>query len=89
LQEGRGFAPAFLVFRRREKWHRVNDLLTIFRHPASAKNFHAGADSLNDLSGRIIGCAFTELNALGAGFAETIYRMPWPMKITDKINAAG
>ena len=34
---------------------------------------HADGQSLNDLSGRIIGCAFTVLNALGAGFAEKIY----------------
>lgn len=34
---------------------------------------HADATSLNDLSGRIIGCSFTVLNALGAGFPEKIY----------------
>lgn len=34
---------------------------------------HANATSLNDLSRRIIGCSFTVLNALGAGFPEKIY----------------
>jgi GxxExxY protein len=28
---------------------------------------------LNDLSGRVIGCAFTVLNTLGVGFVENIY----------------
>jgi GxxExxY protein len=28
---------------------------------------------LNDLSGRVIGCAFTVLNTLGAGFLEKVY----------------
>jgi GxxExxY protein len=28
---------------------------------------------LNDLSGQVIGCAFTVLNALGAGFPEKVY----------------
>jgi GxxExxY protein len=28
---------------------------------------------LNDLSGRVIGCAFTVLNTLGVGFVEKIY----------------
>jgi GxxExxY protein len=34
---------------------------------------HADAERLNDLSGRIIGCAFTVLNTLGAGFLEKVY----------------
>ena len=34
---------------------------------------HADGDSLNDLSGRVIGCAFTVLNTLGAGFLEKVY----------------
>jgi hypothetical protein len=29
---------------------------------------HADGDSLNDLSGRVIGCVLTVLNTLGAGF---------------------
>jgi GxxExxY protein len=28
---------------------------------------------MNDLSGRVIGCAFTVLNTLGVGFAEKVY----------------
>ena len=34
---------------------------------------HADSAVLNDLSGRVIGCAFTVLNTLGAGFLEKIY----------------
>jgi hypothetical protein len=34
---------------------------------------HADSDRLNDLSGRVIGCAFTVLNTLGAGFLEKIH----------------
>jgi hypothetical protein len=31
---------------------------------------HADSRELNELSGRVIGCAFTVLNTLGAGFPE-------------------
>ena len=34
---------------------------------------HADNVRLNDLSGRVIGCAFTVLNTLGAGFAEKVH----------------
>ncbi|HEY4172296.1 MAG TPA: GxxExxY protein [Rhodopila sp.] len=34
---------------------------------------HADENRLNDRSGCVIGCAFTVLNALGAGFLEKIY----------------
>lgn len=34
---------------------------------------HADSKALNDLSGRVIGCAFTVRNTLGAGFAEKVY----------------
>lgn len=34
---------------------------------------HADQDQLNDLSGRVIGCAFTVLNTLGAGFPAKVY----------------
>jgi GxxExxY protein len=34
---------------------------------------HADDTSLNELSGRIIGCALTVLNTLGAGFLERVY----------------
>jgi GxxExxY protein len=34
---------------------------------------HAEKIWLNELSGRVIGCAFTVLNSLGAGFLEKVY----------------
>src|SRR5689334_7714307 len=34
---------------------------------------HADEASLNDLSRQVIGCAFTVLNTLGAGFLEKVY----------------
>ncbi len=34
---------------------------------------HADRDGLNDLSGRVIGCALAVLNTLGAGFLEKVY----------------
>ena len=34
---------------------------------------HADSNRLNDLSGRVIGCAFTVLNTLGVGFLEKVY----------------
>jgi GxxExxY protein len=34
---------------------------------------YADGTGLNDLSRRVIGCAFTVLNTLGAGFAEKVY----------------
>jgi GxxExxY protein len=34
---------------------------------------HADGEQLNDLSGHVIGCAFTVLNTLGAGFLEKVY----------------
>ncbi len=34
---------------------------------------HADKNSLNVLSGNVIGCAFTVLNTLGAGFLEKVY----------------
>jgi len=34
---------------------------------------HADIAVLNDLSGRVIGCAFTVLNTLGAGFLEKVH----------------
>ena len=34
---------------------------------------HADEIRLNELSGRIIGCAFTVLNTLEAGFLENVY----------------
>ena len=34
---------------------------------------HADTNRLNDLSGRVIGCAFNVLNTLGIGFLEKVY----------------
>ena len=34
---------------------------------------HADEKRLNDLSRRVIGCAFTVLNTLGVGFLEKVY----------------
>ena len=34
---------------------------------------HADKNRLNELSGSVIGCAFTVLNTLGAGFLEKVY----------------
>ena len=34
---------------------------------------HADENGLNELSHRVIGCGFTVLNALGAGFLEKVY----------------
>jgi GxxExxY protein len=34
---------------------------------------HADGTRLNELSGHVIGCAFTVLNTLGAGFLEKVY----------------
>ena len=41
---------------------------------------HADSSELNALSGRVIGCAFTVLNALGAGFLEKAMRTRWHME---------
>ena len=46
---------------------------------------HADSDRLNYLSGRVIGCAFTVLNTLGAGFLEEIYENA----LTHELRAAG
>jgi GxxExxY protein len=34
---------------------------------------HADSSRLNELSGHVIGCAFTVLNTLGTGFLEKVY----------------
>jgi GxxExxY protein len=46
---------------------------------------HTDSTALNDLSGRVIGCAFTVLNTLGAGFAERVYENA----LAIEIRAAG
>ena len=44
---------------------------------------HADAAKLNDVSGGIIGCAFTVLNSLGAGFLEKIYENALAFELRD------
>jgi GxxExxY protein len=46
---------------------------------------HADSATRNDLSGRVIGCAFTVLNALGVGFLEKVYEKA----LANEIPAAG
>ncbi|MDR3536778.1 MAG: GxxExxY protein [Acetobacteraceae bacterium] len=41
---------------------------------------HADSDRLNDFSGRVIGCAFTVFDTLGAGFLEKVYENALHMK---------
>jgi GxxExxY protein len=44
-------------------------------HPGSSPGQapkHADSSELNELSGRVIGCAFTVRNTLGAGFLEKV-----------------
>jgi GxxExxY protein len=38
---------------------------------------------LNDLTGRVIGCAFTVLNTLGAGFLEKVYENALAIEMRD------
>lgn len=44
---------------------------------------HADRDSLNELSGRIIGCAFSVLNTLGAGFLEKVYENALALELNE------
>ena len=46
---------------------------------------HADNTELNELSGRVIGCAFTVLNTLGEGFLEKVYENA----LAYEIRAAG
>ena len=46
---------------------------------------HADGDRLNDLSGQVIGCAFTVLNTLGACFLERVYEN----SLAFELRAAG
>jgi GxxExxY protein len=46
---------------------------------------HADGSELNELSGRVIGCAFTVLNTLGAGFLEKVYENA----LAYEVRAAG
>ena len=57
-------------------------------HPGSSPGQaaeHADNRELNELSGRVIGCAFTVLNTLGAGFLEKIYENA----LAYEVRAAG
>lgn len=40
-------------------------------------------DRLNALSGRVIGCAFTVLNTLGAGFLERVYENALAQELSE------
>ncbi len=44
---------------------------------------HADSARLNDLSGRVIGCAFAVLNTLGAGFLEKVYENALVQELRD------
>jgi GxxExxY protein len=46
---------------------------------------HADNSELNELSGRVIGCAFTVLNTFGAGFLEMVYENA----LAYEVRAAG
>jgi GxxExxY protein len=46
---------------------------------------HADGTGLNDLSGRVIGCAFSKLNTPGAGFAKQVHENA----LAIEIRAAG
>jgi hypothetical protein len=46
---------------------------------------HADNSELNELSGRVIGCAFTVLNTLGAGFLEKVHENA----VAYEVRAAG
>ena len=46
---------------------------------------HADNSEVNELSGRVIGCAFTVLNTLGAGFLEKVYENA----LAFEVRAAG
>ena len=52
-------------------WQHRKEGFTQIRAQMDAE--HADAARLNMLSGRVIGCAFTVMNALGVGFLEKIY----------------
>ena len=46
---------------------------------------HADNSELNELSGCVIGCAFTVLNTLGAGFLDGVYENA----LAYEVRAAG
>jgi GxxExxY protein len=44
---------------------------------------HADAARLNELSGRVIGCAFTVLNTMGTGFLEKVYENSLALELRE------
>jgi GxxExxY protein len=44
---------------------------------------HADSAWLDDLSGRVVGCAFTVLNTLGVGFPEKAYENTLAQELRD------
>ncbi len=46
---------------------------------------HADGERLNELSGVVIGCAFSVLNTLGAGFLKQVYETA----LTYELRASG
>jgi GxxExxY protein len=53
-------------------------------HPGSSPGQaaeHADNRELNELSGRVIGCAITVLNTLGAGFLEKVYESAFAYEV--------
>jgi len=44
---------------------------------------HADNAALNELSGRVIGCAFNVLNTLGVGFLEKVYESALALELND------
>ena len=44
---------------------------------------HADGARLNELSGQVIGCAFTVLNTLGVGFLEKVYENALAQELHD------
>ncbi len=55
------------------------------RIKSGAGSKHADNSELNELSGRVIGRAFTVLNTLGAGFLEKVYKNA----LAYEVRAAG
>ena len=46
---------------------------SFYADSSGCTRLHADKDRLNELSGGVIGCAFTVLNTLGVGFLEKVY----------------
>ena len=72
--------------------HDVNHLVTVCWQLGQSKVLrrckqmdaeHADGDRLNELSRAIIGCAFTVLNTLGAGFLEKVYENALALQLRE------